>query len=392
MPARKARRRKKKASEVPVTFRRGLVVAIAVAAVLAGAVGWLRTDDGRLALADRGLTATDAWTRDRFESAVLQTLAGLGVPADSIVVEPSEVDGPTVVRFGTDLDLTHLNLALTVALEDVGATVHQGRRSEDEDGEQLELRLGTRPRLTHRVLAHVGRVAPPPLPMPDARVALVIDDLGNNFNALTRRALALPQPITFAVLPGLVRTRRVLTEIERSGHEAFLHLPMEAEPSSGYDAGEPQIRVGMAPDAVRSAVESSLAQVGSVSGVNNHMGSRATRSRPEMDVVMGVLAERGLVFLDSQTTPRSVAHVAAAASGVPTLRNDIFLDANKADAALVAERFEKLVRIATSRGWAIGIAHVNEPTVSVLEQVLPTLEARGVALVPVSELIHERNR
>lgn len=394
MPARKSKRRrsKKKSATVPVALRWGLLAAVGVAVLLGVAVAWLRTDEGRLALADRGIGSNEAWTSARFEAVALRTLTELGVPRDSIVVEAGPVGEPSVLRFGTDLSLTPLNLALTTALEDAGATVHYGRRSDDDDGELLELRVGTRPALTHRILAHVGRVAPPPPPIPAARLAIVIDDLGNNFNGLTRRALALPRPITFAVLPGLARSRRVMTEIERTGHEALLHLPMEAEPSTGYDAGDPQVRVGMDVASIRQTVEGGLAAVGNVVGVNNHMGSRATASRPEMDAVMGVLAERGLVFLDSQTTPKSVAHVAARAIGVPTLRNDIFLDAGKAEAPLVAERFEQLVEKALRRGWAVGIGHVNEPTVDTLESLLPTLEARGVTLVAVSELIHDLQR
>ena len=392
MPARKPKRRRRSKSAPSPAFSRGLVVAVAVAALLAGAVAWLRTDDGRLLLADRGVASTDSWVRERFGDAIRITLHDLGVPRDSVVVEPATVETPGVVRFGTQLDLTHVNLALTGALEDAGATVHYGARSRDERGEQLELRIGTRPELTHRIVARVGVVPPPPEEIPAARLALVIDDLGNSINSLTERALALPAPITFAVLPGLSRSRTVLTRIQRSDHDALLHMPMEAEPSTGYDAGEPQIRRGMPAAEIRSALEDALAGLPGVTGVNNHMGSRATQSRPEMDAVMAVLAERGLVFLDSQTTPHSVAHVAAAAAGVPVLRNDLFLDAGRAEEPLVAERFEALVEKARRRGWAIGIAHVNEPTIATLERLLPGLESRGVALVPVTELIHDLAR
>lgn len=389
MPARKKTRRRSKKKTAPSGLQRGFAIALAITVALAACVVWLRSDAGRLVLADRGLGGGADWTHDRFESAVLRTLEDLGVAPDSIVVEPGPVDGPSIVRFGTDLDLTHVNLALTVALESAGATLHRGRRTADDEGEQLELRIGTRPRLTHRIVARQGRVAPPPEPIPAARLAIVLDDLGHNVNRLTQRALALPAPVTFAILPGLTKSRLVLNQIGRAEHHALLHMPMEAEPETGYDAGEPQIRVGMDAAEIRRAVESSLDGLPGVVGVNNHMGSRATCSRPEMDAVMDVLGARGLVFLDSQTTPRSVAHVAAAAQGVPTLRNDLFLDAGNAEAPLVASRFEKLVEIALKRGWAIGIGHVNEPTISTLERLLPALEARGVALVPVAALIHD---
>ena len=164
---------------------------------------------------------------------------------------------------------------------------------------------------------------------------------------------------------------------------------MEPEPDTGYEAGEPQIRVGMDRASIRRTVERCLGGLPGVAGVNNHMGSRATASRPEMDAVMEVLAERGLVFLDSQTSARSVAHVAAADAGVPHLRNDIFLDAGGADVELVVERLRFLMRRARDRGWAVGIGHVNDATIDGLERILPRLADEGVALVPISALIHD---
>jgi hypothetical protein len=385
----KKRRRSRRKSEAAI--RRGLVAALAIAVALAGAVTWLRTDDGRMAMADRGLAAGEEWARDHLHGVILEAVGAREVPADSIVVETAPVTGPALVRLGLrpEASLTALNLALTAAVEEAGGTVHYGRRTSDDDGAQLELRFGTRVTLTHRVLARRGTVPPPPEELETARLAIVIDDLGHNVNGLTRRALGLPGPITFAVLPELRYSARLLTEVRRAGHSALLHLPMEAEPDTGYDAGEPQIRVGMDARAIRRTVERCLDGLPDVVGVNNHMGSRVTPSRPEMDAVMAVLAERGLVFLDSQTSSRSVAHVAAADAGVPHVRNDIFLDAGGADVELVVERLRFLLRRAHDRGWAVGIGHVNEATVDGLERILPELEAEGVALVPIAELIHD---
>lgn len=227
---------------------------------------------------------------------------------------------------------------------------------------------------------------------PRPRLALVIDDLGHNLNGLTRRALALPGPVTFAVLPGLDRTARVLEEIHRAGKPAFLHLPMEPDPGAGYDAGEPQIRVGTEPNEIRAIVHACLDALPGVAGVNNHMGSRATASWPEMRAVMEVLAERDLPFLDSQTTPHSVAHLAATEFGVPNLRNDIFLDVDAEDPSLVLDRLDQLVAKARRRGWAIGIGHVNEPTVAALEVFLPRIEELGIELWGAHDLAQQRAR
>lgn len=387
-----ARRRKQPTAPAPRTLRVALAVLAGVLVVLAAGVAWMRSPAGRLVLADRGVSAAEAWAHDHLQESLLLRLRELGVPADSIRVEPDPAGGPTLVRLPATRSILELNRQLSAAAEAAGGTVHRGERHRDPEGEWMELLVGTRQRLTHRIVARPTRVAPPPPPLPRGQLAIVIDDLGHNLNGLTRRALALPGPVTFAVLPDLQHSARALTEIRRAGQSAFLHLPMEPDAGTGYEAGEPQVRVGIAAAEVRAIVEACLDGLPGVVGVNNHMGSAATRSRPEMVAVMEVLAVRGLPFLDSQTTSQSVAHVAAAAAGVPTLRNDIFLDADDADQALVRERLDYLVRKARQRGWAVGIGHVNEATVAALEAFLPTLAGGDVELVAVADLIHARTR
>lgn len=383
-------RRKQRNAPATRPLRIALASMAVVLGILAIGAAWMRSPAGRLFLADRGVNAAEEWAHGHLQAALLARLDALGVPADSIRVQSDPGNGPTLVRLPATVPLLDLNRELSAATEAAGGTLHRGWRRRDAEGEWIELLVGTRLRLTHRIVARPERVAPPPPPLPRGRLAIVIDDLGHNLNGLTRRALALPGPITFAVLPELQHSARALTEIARAGQFAFLHLPMEPESGAGYEAGEPQIRVGSSPESVRAIVEACLDGLPGVVGVNNHMGSRATKSRPEMDAVMGVLAARGLPFLDSQTTPHSVAHVAAAAAGVPTLRNDIFLDADDADVALVRERLDYLVRKARDRGWAVGIGHVNEATVAALEAFVPTLEGGDVELVPVTDLIHAR--
>ncbi len=351
---------------------------------------WLQSPPGRWFLADHGVSTAVQWARERLSSTLVETLRSQGVPADSIRVRAGHDDVPTTLRVSTDGDLLALNVALSGAVENAGGHVLRGWRHEDpKQGPWIELHFGTRRVLTHRVLARRGRVAPPPPPLPRGRLAIVLDDFGNNFNRLTRRAIALPGPVTISVLPELPHSLRALAEAKRAGKPVMLHLPMEPEPGAPVEAGEPQVRVGMDADAVRAVVRRALDDLPGVAGVNNHMGSRATRSRPEMDAVMEVLAEEGLVFLDSQTTPRSVAHLAAGAAGVPHLRNDLFVDRETRDPAVVLQRLDELADKARRRGWAVGIGHVNEATVVALEMFLPRLRPGDVVLVGLPELAHE---
>ena len=59
------------------------------------------------------------------------------------------------------------------------------------------------------------------------RIAIIIDDLGYQL-AAGRRALELPGPIAFAVLPETPYGRRLAMLANEAGREVLLHLPLES--------------------------------------------------------------------------------------------------------------------------------------------------------------------
>jgi polysaccharide deacetylase 2 family uncharacterized protein YibQ len=123
-----------------------------------------------------------------------------------------------------------------------------------------------------------------------------------------------------------------------------------------------------------------------VVGVNNHMGSRATEDLRTMTWVMQELRGRGMWFIDSRTTRRTVALDAARAVGVPAARRHVFLDNERTERAISAQLAEAVYR-ARMDGEAIAIGHLAAPTVAVLERELPGLSERGADLVRPGELV-----
>lgn len=102
-----------------------------------------------------------------------------------------------------------------------------------------------------------------------------------------------------------------------------------------------------------------------------------------MNALMSVISAHGLFFLDSRTTARTVAMRVAMDWGVPAVRRDVFLDHDREVRAINAA-FERALRIANRRGYAILIAHPHDITLQFLETRLPTLQK--TTLVPVSSL------
>ena len=206
---------------------------------------------------------------------------------------------------------------------------------------------------------------------------------------MVERFCALNQPLTLAVLPNEGNVERILELARGSGHELLVHLPMEPEDFPAKNPGPNAILLSDDSTRVRQLVRQALRKVPGAVGLNNHMGSRATADQRLMRLVLQELKLRGLMFLDSRTSPNSVAFDQALAMGVPAARRDLFIDAVD-QATAIETRLWALAELAARQGQAIGLGHDREQTLLALESVLPQLEMRGFSFVPVSGLVEQQ--
>ena len=225
------------------------------------------------------------------------------------------------------------------------------------------------------------KLAPPRTGGPT--LAIVIDDLGPAAS-LTRKAIDLPRPVTLAFLPYAEDLPALTTAARDRGHEVYLHLPME--PVGSPDPGPNAILVGLDPDEFKRRLNWALDRVPLATGVNNHMGSRATSEPETMLKVLQEVRRRGLDFVDSRTSPMSVADGLAAQLQIPHAARDVFLDNNPTTAAILVQ-LTLAERLARRQGHALAIGHPYPTTLAVLERWLPQAEARGLRIVRAQDLI-----
>lgn len=217
------------------------------------------------------------------------------------------------------------------------------------------------------------------------RISIIIDDLGYRLQD-GRRAIELPGPLAYAILPETPGSRRLAEFANERGKEVLLHLPLEAIGHNGPP--EPGgIVLDMSRAGLRDAFASAMDSVPFVIGVSSHRGSLLTRHPGHMGWLMEEIARReGLFFIDSYTTHQSIALRIAREAGITATRRDVFLDHDRSPEALERE-FERLKRLARERGKAIGIGHPYPETLQMLERALQDLEKEGIELVPISQLI-----
>ncbi len=221
-------------------------------------------------------------------------------------------------------------------------------------------------------------------------LALVIDDLGYSRDH-GMRAIELEGRHTYAILPGTHYGLELARRAHALDKEVILHLPMQSIGSASKR--EPfALNEAMDEDELTSQVHELLAQIPFIRGVNNHMGSHLTEfdffMRPVMDSIRGYNAR--LYFLDSRTSPRSVAYAEARDAGLHSIARDVFLDddANRESIRLQARIWLEQAR---ERGSAIAIGHPLAETLDVLQDLLPRARDE-FAFVRVSELIDARKQ
>lgn len=218
-----------------------------------------------------------------------------------------------------------------------------------------------------------------------ARVAIIIDDLGYQLQA-GRRAIDLPGDVAFAFLPGAPLAASLARKAFRDGKDVLLHLPLQAEPTE--PANDPVgIRLDMNRAEVGRVFEHALQSIPHVIGVNSHRGSLLTRHPGHMRWLMEEIRARdSLFFIDSYTTHKSIALQIAAEARVRAAKRDVFLDPDPSPET-VAREFERMKRLALTRGSVIAIGHPHDVTLNLLERELPMLAEQGIELVRISELV-----
>ncbi|WP_248918351.1 divergent polysaccharide deacetylase family protein [Pseudomonas entomophila] len=215
-----------------------------------------------------------------------------------------------------------------------------------------------------------------------AYMSIIIDDLGQS-DERDNRTLALPGPVTMAIMPDTPHATRFARQAHKAGRTVILHMPMD--PATGPYAWHP----GIALDELARRLDAALAKVPYAAGINNHMGSRMTAQREPMTWLMGELQRRHLFFVDSRTSAATVAAAEAQAVGLAHVSRDVFLDDERTTEAITGQ-LRQGIELARKQGSAVLIGHPYPQTLEVLEREIPRLEGQGIELVNLRQMIAER--
>jgi polysaccharide deacetylase 2 family uncharacterized protein YibQ len=215
-------------------------------------------------------------------------------------------------------------------------------------------------------------------------IAIIIDDAGYSLEDL-EPFLSFEGPLAIAVLPNLPHSTEAARRVKAYGKELLLHIPME--PLNGENPGPGALRTDQSEEEIERLLRQAFASVPGSEGVNNHMGSKASADKWLMTEVLSFVKREGNYFVDSRTTPDTVAETVAAALRVPFLKRDVFMD-NERDYADIDKSLEIGINDARARGSAVLIGHIQTPVIlDALKKKMPVFQESKVRLVGLSEML-----
>ena len=220
------------------------------------------------------------------------------------------------------------------------------------------------------------------------KIAVVIDDFGLTYpkNVPDEEWMKLAFPLTFAIMPESPRTTKAALAAKAAGKEVIIHFPFDPFLSlrlPPQEASAEDLRK------VMDLLDKSFRSIPGAVGLNNHRSYKATQNAPIMRAFMGEYRKKGLYFLDSGVSPKSVAAREAASAGIRSIRNDVFLDeARRHDKAFCRRMLRRAADIARKKGQAVAIGHhYFHGTFEGLREMVPELQKEGFEFVFASQVV-----
>lgn len=217
------------------------------------------------------------------------------------------------------------------------------------------------------------------------RVAIVVTGLGLSAAATESAIQGLPGSVTLAFAPYSPRLNEWIRLARAAGHEVLINVPMEPTNYPAYDPGPQTLLTTLNAEGNLDRLLWSLSRGTGYVGVVDFLGSQFTTSSSHMTPVLNAINQRGLLYLDSNSSPRSVSAAVAAKLGLVSAKATLTLD-QRASRTEIDRRFAELEQRAKRERRAIGIASPYPVSLERIATWVRQLEARGVAIAPVSAL------
>ena len=195
------------------------------------------------------------------------------------------------------------------------------------------------------------------------KLVIIIDDVVSK--SQKDKILNIGYPITMAFLPpnGVQKESAIIAQ-NLPFH--MIHFPMQA--SKNFKNIEiDTLNISDSYEKIEARVKKLRDLYPNTTYTNNHTGSVFTENYEAMDKLFRALKKYNFIFVDSKTTPNSVAKELSIKYQMPYIVRDTFLDNDRSFTA-IQNQLKDAIRVAKKQGFAIAIGHPYEVTFQVLKE------------------------
>ena len=195
------------------------------------------------------------------------------------------------------------------------------------------------------------------------KLVIIIDDVVSK--SQKDKILNIGYPITMAFLPpnGVQKESAIIAQ-NLPFH--MIHFPMQA--SKNFKNIEVNtLNISDSYETIEARVKQLRVLYPNATYTNNHTGSVFTENYEAMDKLFRALKKYNFIFVDSKTTPNSVAKELSIKYQMPYIVRDTFLDNDRSFTA-IQNQLKDAIRVAKKQGFAIAIGHPYEVTFQVLKE------------------------
>ena len=195
------------------------------------------------------------------------------------------------------------------------------------------------------------------------KLVIIIDDVVSK--SQKDKILNIGYPITMAFLPpnGVQKESAIIAQ-NLPFH--MIHFPMQA--SKNFKNIEiDTLNISDSYEKIEARVKKLRDLYPNTTYTNNHTGSVFTENYEAMDKLFRALKKYNFIFVDSRTTPNSVAKELSIKYQMPYIVRDTFLDNDRSFTA-IQNQLKDAIRVAKKQGFAIAIGHPYEVTFKVLKE------------------------
>ena len=223
------------------------------------------------------------------------------------------------------------------------------------------------------------------------RIALIVTNLGLSATYTKAALKLLPEDITLSFSHVAPRLKSWIREARQKGHEVLMDIPMEPLGFPKNDPGRATLLTSSNEVENLNRLEHVMKKAGGYVGLLGTLGTKFMLHSETFLPILKTIKQRGLIYVDSRSTSRSLGPELASSIQLPKAFNNIFIDKEPSNQK-IQSKLDELEKIALKKRFAVGIAQPFPLTIEILSQWAEKLKAKQISLAPITAVVDKQSQ